>query len=117
VASLFNAAATKKGKPEAKKPEPTAMSEPASSKSRKPKKIQSDSEEEEDEEEMDRRLAISSRQAESVDDFWKDDENDQASQNKATSAVEDGSEAAPSSQEETGNLMTYARMKSNNNID
>jgi hypothetical protein len=53
---------------------PIAAPEPAKQKTAK--KIHSDSEDDadEDEEEMDRRLAMSSRQVETAEDFWKDDE-------------------------------------------
>ncbi|KAG2187535.1 hypothetical protein INT44_005224 [Umbelopsis vinacea] len=101
VASLFSAAAAKKDKPVAKpKPiaQPAPVSESAPSKSRNVKKIQSDSEEEEDDEEMDRRLAASSRQADSVEDFWKDEEVDPVSPSKTNSAQEADSEATPINQ-------------------
>lgn len=111
VASLFSAAAAaKKDKPVAKPkpvapPAPAPVPESAPSKSKNVKKIQSDSEDEEDDEEMDRRLAISSRQADAVEDFWKDDEVDAVSPSKPTSKLETDSEAAPTSQpDDTGRL-------------
>ncbi|KAI8580670.1 hypothetical protein K450DRAFT_236702 [Umbelopsis ramanniana AG] len=101
VASLFSAAAAKKVKSVAKpKPiaQPAPVTESAPAKSKNVKKIQSDSEEEEDDEEMDRRLAASSRQAESVEDFWKDDEVDPVSPSKTISAKEADGEATPINQ-------------------
>jgi hypothetical protein len=110
VASLFSAAtAAKKDKLDAKPktiahPAPAPVSESAPSKSKNVKKIQSDSEDEEDDEEMDRRLAMSTRQADAVEDFWKDDEVDAISPSKPTSVLEtEDSEGAPTSQpDDTG---------------
>jgi DNA polymerase delta subunit 3 len=117
MASLFSAAAAKKNKSDAKpkpiaQPAPAPVSEPAPSKSRNVKKIQSDSEEDEDDEETDKRLAMSSEHAESIEDFWKDDEVDAVSPSKTASALEADDEATPTNQpDDTGRSTIHLRMK------
>ncbi|KAM3588830.1 CDC27 protein [Umbelopsis sp. WA50703] len=75
IASMFSAA--QKSQTVAKAPaKPKTETIPKPSNTKKLNKIQSDSEDEneEDEEEMDRRLAMSSLQAQAAEEFWKDDE-------------------------------------------
>jgi hypothetical protein len=72
---MFSAA--QKSQTVAKAPaKPKTETIPKPSNTKKLNKIQSDSEDEneEDEEEMDRRLAMSSLQAQAAEEFWKDDE-------------------------------------------
>lgn len=119
MASIFGSLQANKTKPVAKptakpiakpvaKPNPAPL--PESPSARKTKKIQSDSDEDEDDdEEMDRRLAVSALQAQSAEDFWKDEDDEVKSAAPSKPETEE-KKPSPNSQQvkaDTGQCCNY----------